>query len=609
MKRISIILLALWAASGLSAAGKDRIISTRAAGNVTLHCDAPGTWSFLTDLQDRDGKEILTVSLQTETPAIPPQFSLSFSVPQQDIHHLWTVNGSARFAIQPDWAASARTNLAVGMPLYAFFNDNSTNRLVVACDEVFRDVQAVMGLREEGCRIVGKLTFFTVKEAPASRYRVSICLDSRDVFWSESIREAALWMGESAGCTPCRVPDAAYEPLYSSWYQFHQQVEQQAIEEECRQAAGLGMKTLIVDDGWQTDDNNRGYAFCGDWKVSRNRFPDFPAHVKRVREMGIRYMLWYSVPFIGEESDNYERFQGKYLYHNAGLRASVLDPRFPDVRKFLIDTYVQAAKEWGLDGFKLDFIDSFTWFGDDPALREGFGSRDIRTVPAAVDALMTGIRDALQAIRPDMLIEFRQSYVGPAIARYGNMFRVGDCPGDHQQNRIGICNLRLGAPGVAVHADMIEWNPEESPEQAARAILSAMFGVIQYSVMLREIPQAHRDLIRHWLNFSQQHKEALLKGYFKPYHPEAGYPVIEAGNAEEAILGIYQDNVMARVSEGGKPVYVLNASGSDHVLLNLPARPGKVEAYDLYGRPVKAPRLAKGLNEAAVPCGGYLVLR
>ena len=66
---------------------------------------------------------------------------------------------------------------------------------------------------------------------------------------------------------------------------------------------------------------------------------------------------------------------------------------------------------------------------------------------------------------------------------------------------------------------------------------------------------------------------------------------------------------MARVPEGGKPVYVLNASGSDHVLLNLPARPGKVEAYDLYGRPVKAPRLAKGLNEAAVPCGGYLVLR
>ena len=609
MKRISLILLVLLVTSGLYAAGKDETISTPAAGDVILHCDHPGSWAFQTSLESKGGKDFLTVELRSETPATPPQFSLSFSVPQRDIHHMWTVNASARFNILPGWAAGAKTNLAVGMPLYAFFSDNNASRLVIACDEVFRDVQAVMGLREEGCRIVGSLTFFTVPEAPAEQYRVTVCLDSRDVFWAESIREAALWMGTSSGCTPCRVPDAAYEPLYSSWYQFHQQVEQQAIEEECRLAAGLGMKTLIVDDGWQTDDNNRGYAFCGDWKVSRNRFPDFPAHVKRVQKMGIKYMMWYSVPFVGEKSENFARFQGKYLYHNAGLQASVLDPRFPDVRKFLIDTYVQAAKDWGLDGFKLDFIDSFTWYGDDPALREGFGSRDIRTVPEAVDALMVGVRDALQAIRPDMLIEFRQAYVGPAIARYGNMFRVGDCPGDHQQNRIGICNLRLGAPGIAVHSDMIEWNLEESPEQAARAILSAMFGVIQYSVMLREIPQIHQDVIRHWLGFSQQHKEALLKGYFKPYHPEAGYPVVEAGNAEETILGVYQDDIVAKVPMGGQTVYILNASGTDRVFLDLPARPRKVEAYDLCGRPVQAPRLRKGLNKAAVPGGGYLVLR
>jgi len=35
----------------------------------------------------------------------------------------------------------------------------------------------------------------------------------------------------------------------------------------------------------------------------------------------------------------------------------VLDPRYPEVRKFYHRiTYVKAIEEWDLDGFKLDFI-------------------------------------------------------------------------------------------------------------------------------------------------------------------------------------------------------------------------------------------------------------
>ena len=80
---------------------------------------------------------------------------------------------------------------------------------------------------------------------------------------------------------------AAFKPLYSSWYCFHQDVFAKDIEAECAAAADLGMKTVIVDDGWQTDDTNRGYAFCGDWEVSRRRFPDMAAHVKRVQEIRV----------------------------------------------------------------------------------------------------------------------------------------------------------------------------------------------------------------------------------------------------------------------------------------------------------------------------------
>ena len=35
----------------------------------------------------------------------------------------------------------------------------------------------------------------------------------------------------------------------------------------------------------------------------------------------------------------------------------------------------------------------------------------------------------LTKIKTDVLIEFRQSYIGPLMRKYGNLFRAGDCPG------------------------------------------------------------------------------------------------------------------------------------------------------------------------------------
>jgi alpha-galactosidase len=105
------------------------------------------------------------------------------------------------------------------------------------------------------------------------------------------------------------------------------------------------MDLVIVDDGWQSADGVCSYASCGDWEVAPNRSADMAAHVKRIHNIGMKYMLWYSVPFVGYKSKNHSRFAGKYLFDFDQLNASVLDPRFPEVREFLINTYETAVKE------------------------------------------------------------------------------------------------------------------------------------------------------------------------------------------------------------------------------------------------------------------------
>ena len=530
-------------------------------GDVKLECARDDGWNVsLSREMAADGAEIARITLDSREAKTPPQMWLSLDVPQVGHDYVWSVNDS-NFGLNADWGAHAHSAVANGMPVYVYFDGNNTSRLAVAAAECTRNLSYSGGIREEGSLLRIKIGWFESAEAPISRYETRVRFDSRKKYFADAVRESVEWIEKVAGYAPCHVPETAFDAVYSSWYSFHQDVSDADIEAELKIASRLGMKTFILDDGWQTDDTNRGYAFCGDWKVSKKRFPDMAAHVKRVQNMGIKYMVWFSVPFVGCKSDNFARFTGKYLRVKKN-DAAVLDPRFPEVRQFIVDTYVQALKDWNIDGFKLDFIDSFRFNGSDPAAKDNYAGRDIRSLPLAVDKLMTEIKYALTSIKPEILVEFRQAYVGPAIRKYGNMLRVADCPGNMRQNRIAIANLRLASGRTSVHSDMLEWNFAESPERAALYVINSMFGVIQYSVMLRNAPKEHLDMVEKWVRFSQEHRKTLLKGKFRPYHPELKYPIIEAEGEDEVVIGLYDDGRVVEIPSG-KKVFVMNASGKD----------------------------------------------
>ncbi|MFR7718112.1 MAG: hypothetical protein ACLU3N_05510 [Lachnospiraceae bacterium] len=78
------------------------------------------------------------------------------------------------------------------------------------------------------------------------------------------------------------VPDATKKAMYSFWYSMHQNVTAKNVEES-RRAAQLGLSAVIVDDGWQTEDNNRGYAYCGDWEPSGQKFLTLPDMLQMYR--------------------------------------------------------------------------------------------------------------------------------------------------------------------------------------------------------------------------------------------------------------------------------------------------------------------------------------
>ena len=593
-------------------------------GGVKLMCRERNGWKvdFRRETEP-GGVEYAVVEMSREEPAYPAAFNLSFNFAKRDIVAAWRPWGECSgFGMYWDPAnlpGAGQTDFCHSMPLYACYGSGGRNRVAFAASESSEPIVMKAGIREEDNRLYFSFHFYDTKVAKRKHLVAKLRIDSRDVFWSDAVREAADWMTEVSGRKPANVPDAAFAPLYSTWYNFHQDVHQDEIERECEIASKMGMGTIIVDDGWQTDDTNRGYAFCGDWKESKNRFPDIKAHVARVHAKGMKYMLWYAVPWMGEKSANYARFKGKFLYHNMRLKTYCLDPRFPEVREFLINTYERALREWNIDGLKLDFIDAIKVPDRDPALSDNFKGRDIKSVSEATERLISDIYKRLSAIKPDVLVEFRQAYIGPSIRMAANMLRVRDCPADMQINRRGIVNLRLTSGKTAVHADPLEWHPTDTPEAAAKNVLNVMFSTIQYSMKLAELDSrqhkggrnpvlGHADMIAHWSRFGAAHVDALLRGKFKAYHPELAYPLIEGESDAERIFGVYAAEMSVSTGPLDKPVYILNATDADSLVVEIPSK-AMITPYDTYGANGMGIPYEAGCHRVPVPPSGYLLIK
>jgi alpha-galactosidase len=322
---------------------------------------------------------------------------------------------------------------ATGMPVISIFNKGNENRITIALSDPANATVLSAGVVEEKGNLRFKIDFFPDISPLMSKYEVVIRIDRRKIPFYQSLKDTKSWWSE-LGFKNCHIPESTRLPTYSAWYSYHQEIDVEAIIEECKHAKELGMDTIIIDDGWQTDDSSRGYAYCGDWKISKKKIPDMKYFVDSIHKLGMKFVIWFSVPYMGFKSENFERFKGMYLKKREHMGASVLDPRYKEVRDFLVNIYCSYVKEYGWDGLKLDFIDSFS---PDETSSTDYEKMDCVSVEEGVGRLLSEVATSLKKINPEFMIEFRQSYVGPIMTQHGNFFRVTDCPGDPMMNRIG----------------------------------------------------------------------------------------------------------------------------------------------------------------------------
>lgn len=549
--------------------------------------------------------QLITFTFKSERPSYLNPVSLKIKFPSIDIYGYW--NPTMAVDKVNYYRSSFDSKASRYAPVLSFYNVGLQNRICLSLSDAQDKVHFSSYLKEEDVCFYPTIKLFDEKMPATKEYSITLRIDTRPLPYYQVIDDVASWWASNGNYTPMHVPDGARKPMYSSWYSYHQHISAEAIVAECKIAKSLGCEAVIVDDGWQTLDGSRGYAYTGDWVPER--IPDMKGFVQAVHDEGMQFILWYSLPFMGERAKNFATFKGKYLRHWESQGTYVLDPRYPEVREYIINTYIQAMQEWNLDGFKLDFIGFFSADNNTELTKEN--GRDYASVNVATNVLMTEISRSLAELKPDILIEFRQPYIGPMMRKYGNMFRGVDAPNNAVANRLETTNLRILSQNTAVHSDMFIWRVEETPERAALQILNILYSVPQLSVRLEEIPKDHLEMIRFWFSYWNDHREILLDGDFIPSNPGANYPILSAIKDDHQITTIYE-NMVVDVNGGIKALDIINARANTDVSIRFEeAFDGQVIIKDCKGVVVfeKDVNYRKGISSIEIPMSGLAFLK
>src|SRR5262245_13578872 len=200
----------------------------RAAGYDIDVIGDPG--GFALDWSTRkveDGVEVVTLKLSRAQAAVPPPLTLKWSVPSHDVAGHWMTGRDLAKYIRPDWAGSRLqpSMFARQAPVSALFSSTNRNVLTFAVSDALNTVSLGSGVREEDGLVYNEVQLFTEPHESTRACTIELRLDRRAVPYWTALADVADWWAQQPGYTPATVPERARQPMYSTWYNFHQNVD------------------------------------------------------------------------------------------------------------------------------------------------------------------------------------------------------------------------------------------------------------------------------------------------------------------------------------------------------------------------------------------------
>jgi alpha-galactosidase len=549
-------------------------------------------------------KYILNIYLHSAFAAAPPSFNVSVKFPKDKINQIWN---SKTWSNKSFFSIPSYDRAAAGFSIISGLTINDQNQITFTCKDAYKAKFVSSNIREENDSIVFNLGFFE-DNPPLSNlqdYQAEVLVDFRNIHFSKAIFDASSWfLADEFKHSIPRV-DTTNVPVFSTWYPMHRNIPLENITAELDSLRSFNFKSVLIDDGWQTLVKMKidtAYDYEADSYKTMKLFK------QKCDQMGLPLYLWYSIPFIGGNPVVLKKFEGKYIRYRAPRQMYVLDPRYPEVRKYLVSTYANFLKEWQIDGYWFDFLKGF--YPKEGAVIDPDKGRDFVSIDLAVDTLYSDMEARLKKLKPNVFMGQQFQVVGPNVVSYQN-FLTGFVGVENTQIvREKMVNNRLLYGKYTPFMEVVAVTPREKAEDIARKIQSVLFGNPYLSFFLTTLPQESRQTIRFWLNYWKKNYKVIFEGNFEPMQVSRFYPVIKVENPQKAIYMLYEDYTINLPMVVTVPIEVINSKVTEDVHFML-SKPGVQYNYETFN--CKGVSVGKGIVKSKkntldvlVPSAGYI---
>jgi len=558
------------------------------------------------DIEDQGlQKYILKIYLHSTFAATPPSFNVSVKFPKDKINQIWN---SKTWSNKSYFTLPSYDRAAAGFSIISGLTINDQNQITFTCKDAYKAKFVSSNIREDNDSIVFSLGFFEDNPPLSSLqdYQAEVLVDFRNIHFSKAIYDASSWFLADEFKLGVASVDTTNVPVFSTWYPMHRNIPLENITKELDSLRTFNFKSVLIDDGWQALVNMKidtAYSYeAGSYKTM-NLFK------QKLVEMKLPLYLWYSIPFMGGNPVVMKKFEGKYIRYRAPRQMYVLDPRYPEVRKYLVSTYANFLSEWQFDGYWFDFLKGF--YPKEGALIEEDSGRDFISIDLAVDTLYSDMETRLKTIKPDIFMGQKFPVVGPNLVSYQSFLTGFVGVENSQVVREKMVNNRLLYGKYTPFMEVVAFNPKENAEDVARKLQSVLFGNPYLSFYITTLPVEVKQTIRFWLDYWKKNYDVIFEGDFEPMQVSRFYPVIKVEHEQKTIYMLYEDFTVNLPVSLHSPIDVINSKITPTVQFQL-SKTGAVYNYEIFN--CKGVSTEKGVTknknknlvDFLVPTGGFI---
>jgi len=385
--------------------------------------------------------------------------------------------------------------------------------------------------------------------------------------------------------------EEAFYPTWCSWVPWNSDdLNEAKILENARLAKEIGVRTIILDDGWYGPgcDSASLESNMGDYRPDVRKFPDLSGTAEKIRLLGMKSLLWVAPLAVSPEAECYQQVKGLLMEEKGRTWKSPsgfhdLCPCCPQARQLILDK-IPELLAYGFDGLKVDLYNNI---GSEPCTAGH--NHDCTTTTQGVMRLMKEYWQRLKAIKPDALMESKNNYGNVYSAQFGSMIRGGDSPYDINNNFWNCIYPRAYSP--VVHNDYLCWTSAESDHDLAILLIKQITaGVPTLSVDLAGVSESQRTVLKGWLGIYNRYLETFAKGNLEPQ--SGAMDVWDINGSETAIVSLLHNAKEFNWPAGKTQVLVMNGTDNHNIYTRIPETTAAVQVnLDCYLREVERTRV------------------